>query len=134
MNCKNRSKPWVLSGNSLWPCKVAGGLVANMTSKIQNESVKLIFNPKKLKKFVILHKRLVFNFVKASFFLLKWCFVWTFYQNIRIYFYFGVMCRCIQGRMFFLLTFNSWVWKVTASRGVSGDWNFKILIFYIFWT
>jgi hypothetical protein len=38
-----------------------------MTSKAQNCCVKFIIH-KKLKKFVILHKCLVFNFVKASFY------------------------------------------------------------------
>jgi hypothetical protein len=40
-----------------------GGLVAKVTSKTQNCCDKFIIHKKNLKKFLILHKHLVFNFV-----------------------------------------------------------------------
>jgi len=78
-----------------------GSLVAKMKSKKQNFYDKFIIRKKNWKKFVILHKCLVFNFVTAC----------LFYKNdalldypIRIYTNFGIMCGCIQGGMQLILT------------------------------
>jgi hypothetical protein len=59
-----------VNASSRWLNPNPGGLVANMTSKTQNccDKSLLFIKEKKLEKCVILHKCLVFNFVKASFY------------------------------------------------------------------
>ncbi len=45
-----------------------GGLVENVTSETQYCFDKFIIHSKTFRKFVILHKRLVFNFLNTSFY------------------------------------------------------------------
>jgi hypothetical protein len=64
----------------------------------------------------------------VSKFLQTWFLVWLFYQNVQIYAYFGVMCRCIPGGIQLILTSNPWVWKVKSDRkegGILGPKNLK---------
>ncbi len=90
-----------------------GGLVANVTSKTKNCCDKFIIH-KKVNKFVILHKPLALNVVEENFYQ---NYVLYDYQNVQIYVYFGVLCRCVQGGLQLILTSNPWVWKVAARRG-----------------